>query len=111
MSGLMVFEDAVSGEALVGVAAAARHGALVPVPERVEIGHDVFGMHCAVALVPLELGSPDGTVRHLEPGDLLSADEVEHAGNGFHVLVRAGKVARLPVDRGVVALALLAGRR
>ena len=88
---------------------AVEDGALFALPEEIELGHAQAGRHCIVALAPMDLGASDGSARHLEPGDLLSADEVRHGANAVHVLLRAGRAARLPVDRGVVALAL-AGR-
>jgi hypothetical protein len=105
-----VFEDVGSGVRHFGVEAAARSGLIVPVPGEVGVVQDRYGTHCAIALVPLDLGCGDGSFRHVEAGDLLHADEIEHAGTGFERLVSHHMVARLPLDRGVVALALLAVR-
>lgn len=104
------FEDVTTGTRHYGVDAAVAAGLLAAVPDEVEIEHAAFGVHAAVALVPLRLGASAGRVRALQPGDLLSTDEVAHAGTAFDTLVSRHQVARLPLDRGVVALALLAVR-
>ncbi len=90
-------------------AAAVANGLLVAIPENIAIEHSAHGIHCAIALVPLDLRNSVGETRHLEPGDLLHADEVSHSGTAFDKLVSSHRVARLPIDGGVVALAL-AGR-
>jgi hypothetical protein len=105
-----VFQDLDNGSYHYGVEAAARAGLIVPVPEEVEVHHAQYGTHAVVALVPMRVGSSDGSVRALQPGDLLSADECHTAGTALASLVSRHMVARLPATTGVVGLARLAAR-
>jgi hypothetical protein len=92
--------------------AAFADGAFVAVPAEIGTDHDLYPYRVAhLALEPMRVADEAGTVRRLGPGDLLSASECHAAGAALAGLVRRGRVARLPSDRGVIGLLrVLAGR-
>jgi hypothetical protein len=91
----------------VGTAAAIADGTVAQITADPFTETARHGRHVLLVLEPLTVASSDGTKRGVAAGDVLSADEIEHAGSALARMIRTGKVARVPA-RGVVALGLIA---
>ena len=93
----------------VGLDEAIADGAIAVIPSEATTAHAQHGEHVILVLEPLVVGSSDGSSRRVWPGDLLSCDEIEHAGSALATLLSHHRVARMPV-RGVIALGLAGSR-